>query len=207
MKGRPHSCATRLTRRPTSPTAFHLGTLTLSFPARPSRPSWSSEFGERGGHVALARPSVDVGLEPYTPAGTSGALVTQVWKASCQALGPALEQAAVRDRTCPVACSHRPAQLRCPRHCQPKPAPCPPVSESELGWTAQAWGLPLTTEETEAQRGRNRHDGVQCKEDGLQRQMDLHSSIHPFNKPSPRGCSTVGTPYLLNEQMTRRLGE
>lgn len=25
--------------------------------------------------MALARPSVDVGLEPYTPAGTSGALV------------------------------------------------------------------------------------------------------------------------------------
>lgn len=44
--------------------------------------------------MALASPLMDVvGLEPCTPAGTSGALVTQVWKASCQALGPALEQA------------------------------------------------------------------------------------------------------------------
>lgn len=43
--------------------------------------------------MALASPSMDVGLEPCTPAGTSGALVMQVWEASCQALGPALEQA------------------------------------------------------------------------------------------------------------------
>lgn len=48
--------------------------------------------------MALASPWMDMGLEPYAPAGTSGVLVTQVRKASCQALlsgaGPALWPAA-----------------------------------------------------------------------------------------------------------------
>lgn len=99
-------------------------------PPGPAGQAGLEDLGGEGAHVALARPSVDVGLEPYPSRDIRGSVVTQVWKASCQALGPALEQAAVWDRTCPVACSHCPAQLRCPQHCQPKPAPCPPVSES-----------------------------------------------------------------------------
>ena len=82
--------------------------------------------------MALASPSMDVGLEPYTPAGTSGALMTQVWKASCQALRPALEQALLSGQDLPCSLQHRPAHLRCPRHCRPKPASLSPSQNQSL---------------------------------------------------------------------------
>lgn len=182
----------------------HLLPSTPGHPRFPSRQAQQAKLGfrvwGRGGHVALARPSVDVRPEPYTPAGTSGALVTQVWKASCQALGASTGAGSCLGQDLPRS-HHVTALLSYASALPTKTSPLSP-SLRIRAWLegSEPWGLPLTTEET-GPRGRNRHDGVQCKRTGFRgRWTFIHLFTHSTN-PRQEAAVRQALPYLLNEQV------